>query len=133
MIHAVDVTYYLCNADGCEYKAKTAGNLKSHKAMIHDIDVTYYLCNTDGCEYKAKEAGNVKRHKAAIHDINVTYYLCNADGCEYKAKQPFNLKQHYKNTPFEFHYIKFASSPLQLLQHRSWFLIRNLLRVFITQ
>ena len=35
MIHDIDVTYYLCNADGCEFKAK---------AHIHDIDVTYYLC-----------------------------------------------------------------------------------------
>ena len=79
--------------EGCEYKAKTEGNLKKHKFAVHDIDVTYYLCNVDGCEYKAKVPGTLKKHKAMIHDIDVTYCLCNADGCEYKAKESVSLKK----------------------------------------
>ena len=50
----IDVTYYYCDVDGCEYKTKQASNVKLHKANIHDIDITYYYCEEKGCEYKAK-------------------------------------------------------------------------------
>ena len=62
----MDVTYYLFGEDGCEYKAKVAPHVRTHKAFVHDIDITYYLCGEDGCEYKAKGVGSVKQHKAYI-------------------------------------------------------------------
>jgi len=37
MIYDIDVTYYLCNADGCYHKAKVAGNLNAHKKGIHGV------------------------------------------------------------------------------------------------
>jgi len=43
MIHDIDVTYFLCDVDDCEYKAKQASDLKQHKANVHDIDVTFYV------------------------------------------------------------------------------------------
>ena len=64
MVHDVDVTFYLCGDDGCEYKAKVTSSVRTHKAMVHDIDVTYYVCVVEGCDYKAKVAGNVRTHKA---------------------------------------------------------------------
>ena len=68
-VHDIDVTYYLCSVDGCEYRAKDAGTLKTHKAFVHDIDVTYYLCSVDGCEYTAKKTSSLKRHMKGIHRV----------------------------------------------------------------
>ena len=54
------VRMFSCGEDGCEFKAKTACNVKRHKAMVHDIDVVYHLCGVDGCEYKAKTASHLR-------------------------------------------------------------------------
>ncbi|GMH89722.1 hypothetical protein TrST_g9846 [Triparma strigata] len=52
--HGIDVVWFSCDQDRCEYKAKEAGDLKRHKQMIHDIDVRWHHCDQDGCDYKAK-------------------------------------------------------------------------------
>ena len=46
-------TYYLCDQKGCDYKAKQAGGVKTHKAFVHDINVIHYLCLEPGCGYQA--------------------------------------------------------------------------------
>ena len=34
-IHDIDVTYYLCGEDGCDYKAKKGSNVFEHKRRLH--------------------------------------------------------------------------------------------------
>ena len=36
-VQRIDVTYYLCTEEGCDYIAKVAKSVKTHKAAIHDI------------------------------------------------------------------------------------------------
>ena len=35
--NGVDIRWHHCNEDGCDYKAKHAGNLKTHKVNVHDM------------------------------------------------------------------------------------------------
>ena len=93
-----NVKMFGCGEEGCEYKTKQAGHLKTHKASVHDIDVTYFVCDVNGCQYKVKQAGNLKTHKANVRDIDVAshkaYFLCDVNGCKYKAKVPGSVKLH---------------------------------------
>ncbi|GMH95276.1 hypothetical protein TrVE_jg811 [Triparma verrucosa] len=34
--HGIDVVWFSCDQDGCDYKAKQAGDLKKHKQNVHD-------------------------------------------------------------------------------------------------
>ena len=74
-IHGVNIIYYECKEEGCEYKAKEAGHLKSHLAHIHDIGVVWHKCDHKGCSFKAKAAGTLRRHQAGIHVVDVTYVV----------------------------------------------------------
>ena len=95
--HGIDVIWFPCDQDGCEYKAKQAGHLKQHKQQVHNIDVQWHHCDQDRCDYKAKQAENLKRHKAIVHDIDVRWHHCDQDGCDYKAKQAVSIKLHKQN------------------------------------
>ncbi|GMH98308.1 hypothetical protein TrVE_jg6150 [Triparma verrucosa] len=97
--HGIDVVWFSCDQDGCDYKAKEAGSLKKHKQNVHDIDVDWFPCDQDGCDYKAKEAGHLKQHKQTIHDIDVQWHRCDQDGCDFKAKQAGNLKYTETKNP----------------------------------
>ena len=65
--HDIDVSYYLCDEKGCDYKAKKASHVERHKAGIHGIDVIHYLCLEKGCEYRTKQGSDLKSHIARIH------------------------------------------------------------------
>ena len=67
MVHDIDITYFICEEKGCEYKAKEAGNLRKHRANIHDIDVLYYPCKVEGCNYEGKTSSNTKTHMRNVH------------------------------------------------------------------
>ena len=101
--HGIDVVWFSCDQDGCEYKAKLASSIKVHKQQVHDIDVRWQHCTEVGCDYKAKLPSNLKIHKAAVHDIDVRWHHCTEVGCDYKAKQSGHLKRHkqiwHSNTP----------------------------------
>ena len=92
--HGIDVVWFSCDQDGCDYKAKRADVLKQHKQHVHDIDVRWHRCDQDGCDYKAKKASHLKLHKRHVHDIDVRWFPCDQVGCEYKAKRAGNLKRH---------------------------------------
>jgi len=68
-VHDIDVTWYKCDVEGCDHKAKKKGDLKRHKASIHNIDVTWYKCDVEICDYKGKRKGHLKQHKSDVHDI----------------------------------------------------------------
>ena len=70
-VQDINVTWHYCDQDGCDYKAKQAGNLKQHKADVHDIDATWHHCDQDDCDFKAKIAANLKRHKLRKHNTNI--------------------------------------------------------------
>ena len=95
--HGIDVVWFFCDQDGCDYKAKQASDLKKHKQNVHDIDVRWHHCDQDGCEYKAKLASHLKGHKQHVHDIGVRWHPCDQDGCDYKAKLAGSLKKHKAN------------------------------------
>ena len=67
MVHDIDVTYYICEEKGCEYKAKVASSVKTHKAFVHNIDVLYYPCKEKGCNYEAKSSSHTKAHMRNVH------------------------------------------------------------------
>ena len=70
----------------CDYKAKTAGNLRRHKADAHGIGVVWHHCDVGACDYKAKRASTLRQHKADAHDIGVVWHHCGVGDCDYKAK-----------------------------------------------
>ncbi|GMH69542.1 hypothetical protein TrLO_g5574 [Triparma laevis f. longispina] len=86
----INVVWFPCNEDNCDYKAKLACNLKRHKKDIHKISVVWYQC--DSCEYKAKSAGEIKKHKQSVHNIDVVWHQC--DSCDYEQQAAGNLKKH---------------------------------------
>ena len=65
-IHDIDVVYFLCDVDECEYKAKVPGSVKQHKANIHDIDVVYYLCGVNRC-YLQGEGNRCSENTQSCH------------------------------------------------------------------
>ena len=67
-MHDIDVTYYLCNVDGCEYKAKQQRFLTEHKFAIHDIDVSHYLCKCCSYESRKKNPRGIVRSIEANDD-----------------------------------------------------------------
>ena len=94
LIHGVDVVYYPCNQEGCEYKSRQGAHLVTHLAFIHDIGVKWHECDQKGCSYKAKQASNLRTHQAGIHGVDVVFYPCSQEGCDYKPKRVCSLKQH---------------------------------------
>ncbi|GMI11672.1 hypothetical protein TrLO_g5490 [Triparma laevis f. longispina] len=90
--HGINVVWFSCDQDNCDYKAKQAGSVKQHKRDIHNIDVVWHQCNS--CDYRAKQASSVKLQKRNVHDIGVGWHQCDSSG--YKSKQASNLKRHKK-------------------------------------
>ena len=74
--HNIDVTWHVCDQEGCDYKSKNTSNLKQHKADVHNIDVTWHVCDQEGCDYKSKQASNLKQHKEFLHDIGTNECEC---------------------------------------------------------
>ena len=68
--HGINVVWFSCDQDNCDYKAKQAGNLKKHKRHIHNIGVVWH--QYDLCEFKAKIAHHLKTHKQQVHNIGVS-------------------------------------------------------------
>ena len=54
-LHGVNIIYYECKEEGCEYKAKEAGKLRRHLAHMHAINVVWHKCDHKGCSIKAKK------------------------------------------------------------------------------
>ena len=69
LVHNIGVVWHQC--DSCDYKTKTAANLKALK-VIHNIGVVWHQC--DNCDYKAKQASHLKVHKQHIHNIDVVWH-----------------------------------------------------------
>ena len=97
--HDIGVTWHFCDYTApdtttpCQYKAKTAKEVKSHKMQRHDIGVQWHHCKMEGCEFKAKTTGNVKQHMSHTHNVNVVWHFCSIDGCTYKAKTVGNINR----------------------------------------
>ena len=88
---------FVCQVEGCNYRAAQKVHLKIHMANKHDVGVVWHHCGVNGCKYKAKHASHLKRHKMHVHDIGVTWHHCNVVGCTFKSKERGNLKRHKKN------------------------------------
>ena len=65
--HGIDVVWYSCDQDNCDYKAKRTWMIKQHK-LTHNIGVVWHQC--DSCDYKAKQTSHLKRHKRNMHNID---------------------------------------------------------------
>ena len=57
----------------CQFKAKTKGEIKKHKAQAHGIDVQWWPCDFKDCVFKAKSASNLASHKQYQHKIGVKW------------------------------------------------------------
>ena len=62
------VVWHACGFPGCDFKAKQACQLGSHRANRHDVGVVWHHCKYPGCVFKAKKAGNLKQHERCKHD-----------------------------------------------------------------
>ena len=65
--HGIDVVWFSCDQDGCNFKAKRADHLKGHKQNVHDIDVRWHHCDKVGCAYKTKQVCNLEVHIRRTH------------------------------------------------------------------
>ena len=54
--HEVDVVFYPCNQEGCDYKTKQGSNVKRQLADNYDIGVKWDECDQKDCSNKAKQA-----------------------------------------------------------------------------
>ena len=95
--HDLNVVWYECEEEGCDYKAKEEYSLKRHNLLKHQTeDIDWYECDQDGCDYKAKLNTSLVSHQLT-HDIGVTWYECNQEKCDFKSKDKQSLSQHKAN------------------------------------
>jgi len=60
IMHDIDVLWWFCDYEDCEYRAKSNSHITAHKANKHNIGVKWKQC-TD-CDYKAKQSGALAMH-----------------------------------------------------------------------
>ena len=72
-IHGVGVKWFDCSEEGCNYKAKSQGNVNQHKTNVHGIGVTWHACPEEGCGYRAKVVNKIRVHLANVHNIGVQW------------------------------------------------------------
>ena len=87
-----------CGVDGCKFRSKQKGHLKTHHARVHgigDVDAEELRrkqreynarrpaqrCGVDGCEYQTNRADSLTRHQAHVHGIG------DVDAGEQRRKQ----------------------------------------------
>ena len=51
-IHNENIKWFMCEAEGCTYKAKVAGILRQHMQNIHSVGVVWHPCTEPGCTYR---------------------------------------------------------------------------------
>ena len=53
MVHAIDVSWWFCDYEGCELRAKMNSHITAHKANKDNIGVLWKEC--PHCDFKAKK------------------------------------------------------------------------------
>ncbi|GMH85675.1 hypothetical protein TL16_g10306 [Triparma laevis f. inornata] len=67
--HGINVVWFPCSEDNCDYRAKLKGSLKRHKQNVHKIGVVWH--QYDLCEFKTKTGPyQIKAHQKNTNKMN---------------------------------------------------------------
>ncbi|BES87446.1 Hypothetical protein NTJ_00252 [Nesidiocoris tenuis] len=81
---------FVCLFTGCDYRAATAANLRSH-AIVHSPDKPY-KCHL--CFYRGKLDSQLKLHMKHYHRVNVSAPLFNCADCTFHTFCRSLMKEH---------------------------------------
>ncbi|KRX03884.1 hypothetical protein PPERSA_04762 [Pseudocohnilembus persalinus] len=83
---------YLCDVEGCEYKASSKIQMAKHRETEHEDE--YYECNIDGCTFQTKSKYCIDKHQK--HNHSTLVLKCEFENCDYQTTNYNTFKVHIK-------------------------------------
>ena len=101
-----DEKKYICDEPDCDYKCRTAADLKEHQMCVHS-DERPFECEFPGCGKTFKTKRYVRKHMLRTHSgqrrkdstqmsevFMEKKYVCDWPGCDYRTVKSVYLREH---------------------------------------